>query len=907
MKSKVNPLVNLNVNPCKMCMPMGVGTAFYGIKNCISILHGSQGCATYIRRHMATHYNEPVDIASSSLTEQGTVYGGENNLKKGLKNLIEIYKPEVVGVASTCLAETIGEDLARIIDNFRRENPKYKQIEIIPVHSAGYGGTQFEGYFHALFSIVSNVKMDMSKIEKVNVVTSLLSPADIRHLKDILDAFELQYILLPDISDNLDGGYQETYQRLPDGGTSISDIRKMAGARCTIELTNVSGRYSPGKYLFETYNVPYIPMNIPVGLRDTDALLQKLSEITGKAIPETLLKERARYLDAMIDCHKYNAEGRAAIYGEPDFVVSMVRLCVENGVIPVLAATGSATEAMNSLIEEEISTLARKCMVENYKILNNVDFKEIEFYAKELQVTMLIGNSDGRRLEEELQLPLIRRSFPIHDRMGGQRTRTIGYEGSMNLMNEIANTVLVVKETTFRERLFQQLYKDTLMAKEGEEEKRKNDIVERTKTHPCYNCDGHKYARMHLPVAPKCNIQCNYCIRKFDCPNESRPGVTTKVLTPEEAFEKFKLVKNKIPNLTVVGIAGPGDALANFEETKRTMELIREYDSNITFCLSTNGLMLPTYAMDIIDLGVTHVTVTVNAVDAKIGGKIYKYIHYMGARLEGEAAGAVILSNQLAGLRILTAHNIICKVNIVYLKGINDTHIKEIVSKVKSMGCYITNIMPMIPVKGSGFEHNEVASHKEIEAIRSECGEILLQMTHCKQCRADAIGTLDNDVSLEYRENKTEQVCQIKIRDEEELWEKGKLRFAVASHSGMLIDQHFGHVTQWYIYDYEKDCVKFIAKREVEHYCMGSEQCEEEEKLNRIIRAVWDCDGVISMRIGESPRLQLEKKGIEAICTYNRIEAGVKESAKKLLHNKARNKAKNNALNQEEDSVIHMV
>lgn len=146
--------VDLNVNPCKMCMPMGVANATYGIKGCMTILHGSQGCSTYIRRHMATHYNEPIDIASSSLTEQGTVYGGEKNLLKGLENLIKLYNPEVITIATTCLAETIGEDVGRIAKTFMEEHPDEK-VKLIPVAAPGYGGTQYGGYFNALIAIVS--------------------------------------------------------------------------------------------------------------------------------------------------------------------------------------------------------------------------------------------------------------------------------------------------------------------------------------------------------------------------------------------------------------------------------------------------------------------------------------------------------------------------------------------------------------------------------------------------------------------------------------------------------------------------------------------------------------------------------------------------------------------------------
>lgn len=455
-------LVNLNVNPCKMCMPMGAVTAFYGIKKCMSILHGSQGCSTYIRRHMATHYNEPVDIASSSLTEEGTVYGGEKNLIKGLKNLITIYEPEVIAVETTCLAETIGEDIVRIIDKFYKEYPEYKDITIIPVPSAGYAGTHFEGFYKALYQFVKSVEMDKRKHNKVNIVTSLLSPADTRYLKELLEDFDLDYLLLPDLSENLDGTYTPQYEKLPSKGTDIADIKKMAGAPLTIELSSFTDpSYSVAEYLYKTYGVPYIKCNLPVSLRDNDTLLRLLAKISGKEIKEKRKIERGRFLDAMVDAHKYNGEARAAIYGDPDFVYSTVRLCRENGIMPLIAATGTKCPNFKQLLKEEIKELAKLYFIEDYRILDEVDFQTIEDLCNKLGVNILIGNSDGRRIAEKLGLDLVRRSFPIHDRLGGQRLRTLGYEGALSFLDDISNAVLGRKETTFRKSLYDKyFYKD---------------------------------------------------------------------------------------------------------------------------------------------------------------------------------------------------------------------------------------------------------------------------------------------------------------------------------------------------------------------------------------------------------------------------------------------------------------
>lgn len=269
--------------------------------------------------------------------------------------------------------------------------------------------------------------------------------------------------------------------------------------------------------------------------------------------------------------------------------------------------------------------------------------------------------------------------------------------------------------------------------------------------HPCYNARAHQYARMHVPVAPSCNIQCNYCNRKFDCMNESRPGVTSDVLTPNQALEKFKYVRGKLDNLRVVGIAGPGDPLAEFVNTKETIKLIRDYDPNITACLSTNGLLLPQYAEEIIDMGVKHVTVTMNAVDPKIGKGIYDVVNYNGERFENGTGAEVLMENQIKGIRRIANSGAICKVNIVMIKGINDHHIEDIVKTAKDNGAFITNIMPLIPVQGTPFEQIPATEQEEVHSMRMKCGEIMQQMHHCRQCRADAIGQLDNDVSVEFR------------------------------------------------------------------------------------------------------------------------------------------------------------
>nr|WP_052544020.1 nitrogenase cofactor biosynthesis protein NifB [Desulfoscipio gibsoniae] len=272
-----------------------------------------------------------------------------------------------------------------------------------------------------------------------------------------------------------------------------------------------------------------------------------------------------------------------------------------------------------------------------------------------------------------------------------------------------------------------------------------------TDRHPCYSYEAHhKYARMHLPVAPRCNISCNYCNRKYDCVNESRPGVTSEVLTPEAARDKFLLVRDKIEHLSVVGIAGPGDALANWDNVRRSIELIKEVDREVIFCLSTNGLMLPQYALEIVELGVKHVTVTVNCLEPVTGAKIYRYVNYRGKVYRGKAGAEILLKNQQKGIKYLAKHGVLVKVNIVMVKGINDKRIPEVVRLAKNLGAFITNIMPLVPAPGSVFENFAPTDPAELDRMREICGQDMRQMRHCKQCRADAIGLLHEDRSLEF-------------------------------------------------------------------------------------------------------------------------------------------------------------
>ncbi|MDR3203304.1 MAG: radical SAM protein [Deltaproteobacteria bacterium] len=909
-------LSNICANPCKMCQPLGAITAFYGLKKCMSLLHGSQGCSTYIRRHLATHYNEPVDVASSSLSEEGAVFGGEKNLFKGLDNLIKLYSPDIVAVSTTCLAETIGEDVGAMIKRYLERAPK-PAAEVISLSTPGYGGTQFEGWFRALRAVVEQVPMKKVSLDSINVVTGPISPADARELKKTLSALKLNYILLPDISYNLDGPFSLEYNRLPQEGTSIEQISQMAGARVTLELSPFCpDNLSPGLFLRDNYGVDLIRLNLPIGLRDTDIFLKTLKDL-GAVIGDDIIQERGRYLDAMLDSHKYSAQGRAALFGEPDLVYSLSRLCVENGLATIVAATGSIAKEFKERVENELQQ-NQSPLAGPFSVLDGSDFTDIEREAVKGEVNLLVGNGDGRRLAQKRGWPLVRCAFPIHDHVGGQRIKNLFYEGSISLLDHMVNSLCSNLESSFRKDLKNQYFRSNFgqdKVLELDLEDLENNIngmapasksiqrpireyVPKKLAHPCFSLEAsHSLARLHLPVAPDCNIGCLYCLRRYDCANESRPGVTSAVLNPEEALERFLIVKKKFPNLSVVGVAGPGEAMASPEKTLETFRLIRKSDSDILFCLSSNGLALAPYLRDLKDLGLSHLTLTVNAVDPKIGQKIYGHVDYYSKRYRGLEAASIILANQMTALKMAVDLGLIVKINTVLIEGLNEEHSEQTAKTCAALGASIGNIMQHIPVKGTLLGEKRKLSRAELQKTSEKCALYLPQIRHCRQCRADAAGLLSDDRSIDFTKPE-EGLMDIAAKVENLAAGGGRqVKIAAVSKSGVLVDQHFGQAERFYIYLSDGNEVRLLETRNVASAggcsrcgkpdTIGGGEARPKGFIDKLVKAVSDCEAVVAVRVGESPQSKLAALGIASFATYESMERAVLAAAGKILTGKS--------------------
>ncbi|WP_416068582.1 nitrogenase cofactor biosynthesis protein NifB (plasmid) [Rhizobium sp. YTUHZ045] len=428
---------------------------------------------------------------------------------------------------------------------------------------------------------------------------------------------------------------------------------------------------------------------------------------------------------------------------------------------------------------------------------------------------------------------------------------------------------------------------------------------EKIKDHPCFSEEAHHYfARMHVAVAPACNIQCNYCNRKYDCSNESRPGVVSEKLTPDQALRKVIAVANELPQLSVLGIAGPGDACYDWEKTRATFERVAREIPDVKLCISTNGLALPERVDQLAELNISHVTITINMVDPAVGEKIYPWIFYRHRRYTGMDAAKILHERQMLGLEMLSERGILTKINSVMIPGVNDQHLIEVNKWVKKRGAFLHNVMPLIsdPAHGTcfGLTGQRGPNALELKALQDRLEGGAKLMRHCRQCRADAVGLLGTDRGQEftldhippefgYNGGKRRAYREVvaRILDDHlaakneamttlaSMSTRGSLQVAVATKGGGRINEHFGHAKEFQVYEASKTGIKFVGHRKIEPYCRGG--WGEEGTLGGIIAALEGIDVVLCAKIGNCPKKQLMEAGIRATeaFSYDYIEAAI--------------------------------
>lgn len=382
--------------------------------------------------------------------------------------------------------------------------------------------------------------------------------------------------------------------------------------------------------------------------------------------------------------------------------------------------------------------------------------------------------------------------------------------------------------------------------------------------HPCFNEEArHTQARVHLPVAPKCNIQCNYCNRKYDCCNESRPGVTSSVLSPIQAVHYLKSLSEKLPNISVIGIAGPGDPFANPTETIGTMELMQTEFPEAIYCLSSNGLELEPHIDRIAEIGVSHVTITINSLNVETLAKIYSWVRYNRRVYRGTEGASLLLERQLACISKLKEKGITVKINTVVIPGVNDQDIEELAKKMGEMGADTMNCIPMYPTADTAFEEFEEPSKEMMKEIKATISKYIKPMAHCARCRADAAGLLGHD-NKEAMDMIAQFSALVVNKDE------SRVRVGVATNEGLLVNLHLGEADRIHIFEQTRNGYRFIETRNTPP--TGSGDLRWKTMANETLV---DCQAVLVAGVGETPSTILQNNGVRVIQMSGLIDSGL--------------------------------
>jgi len=372
-----------------------------------------------------------MDVASSSFSEETAIFGGEKNLLNAFTNVIRQYAPEVIGVATSCLTEIIGEDIDKII----KQAGGSVNCHLVAISTPSFKGSHCAGFHDTVTALVKSMCTVSSNEPAVFIAPPILSPADLRYLRSLCSVFGVDPILLPDYSDTLDGGTWDSYTPLPVGGTPVTDIIRAASPQSTFIELGTTREQSAGSFLNNTFGTQWQSLDTPIGIEATDRFIDSLADIAGIKIPDEILKIRKRCIDSYIDAHKYVSGIRTAIYGDEDMVPSIAAFCLEIGLKPVLCASEGK---IRSTLERRIGANAFSEIV----ICEDTDFDTIEKAAAVLKPDLLLGSGKGNHIALKHDIPLVRIGFPVHDRFGAIRQLHVGYDGAMAILDNIVNTFL---------------------------------------------------------------------------------------------------------------------------------------------------------------------------------------------------------------------------------------------------------------------------------------------------------------------------------------------------------------------------------------------------------------------------------------------------------------------------------
>ncbi|ADO45523.1 nitrogenase molybdenum-iron cofactor biosynthesis protein NifN [Hydrogenobacter thermophilus TK-6] len=417
-----------SVYPLKLSQPLGAVYFFLGIKGSIPLMHGSQGCAAFAKTFLTRNFSENIPMQTTALSEIATVMGGDDNLHIALKNIIERYNPELIGIVSTGVSETKGDDVEGSIKRFKELYPDYVYKKLIYVSTPDYEGSFHDGYKKAILSTVKTLvrRAYSKKTKRINVLLSYsLTAKDVDTIKEVIESFGLKPIILPNFSSSLDGG-SKGFSSITAGGTDVEEIEFMSASAITItvgESTKEAGEYLESKFM-----IPAFYFESLYGLKNFDRFIRLLMNLSGEEPDEKLKKWRSRLLDAMLDSHFYLTGKKIAIAAEPDTLYGISDFLVrEIGMEVSLAVASTYAEYLKQLPFDEI-------------IIG--DLEDMLLLKEGKCVDIAIGNTNMRHIAKKLKVPHYRMGIPVFDRLGHFLKGFVGYEGSINLVFDLANLLM---------------------------------------------------------------------------------------------------------------------------------------------------------------------------------------------------------------------------------------------------------------------------------------------------------------------------------------------------------------------------------------------------------------------------------------------------------------------------------
>lgn len=436
---KVIERTALTINPAKTCQPVGAMYAALGIQGCLPHSHGSQGCCSYHRSALTRHYKEPVMAATSSFTEGSSVFGGQANLLQAIETIFTLYEPEVVAVHTTCLSETIGDDLNQILQKARDEGKVPKGKHVIHCNTPSYVGSHVTGYANMVMGMVSYFAQKTSVPNyQVNIICGWVEPSDMREIKRIAKKMQANTIMFPDTSGILDGPLNGSFTMYPKGGATVKELISAGDAKFTLGLGTYSTEEAAKKLEYKC-KVKYEITDIPIGLQATDRFVTALSRHANVKVPQSLTNERGRLIDMIADMHQYCYGKRVALYGDPDWLIPMTEFLVMLDMKPVYVVSGTS----GKLFEKRMAEILGENVPEaKYKNGEGADMYLLHQWIKQEKVDLLIGNSYGKYIARDEDIPFIRMGFPILDRVGHSYFPIVGYQGGLRIMEKLLAAIM---------------------------------------------------------------------------------------------------------------------------------------------------------------------------------------------------------------------------------------------------------------------------------------------------------------------------------------------------------------------------------------------------------------------------------------------------------------------------------